>query len=223
MTELITAHSVAKFLQENPELFTQHAELFSSLEVPHPHQSRAISLGERQILTLRDRLREFEFRLADMVRNASQNETTTEKLNQWCSRILAEPNVTRLPGEVALGLAEVFDLQEAALRVWGLDLPNEGVAAPVSEDVHIFADGLVSPYCGNNTEFVAATWLRNKPASLAIIALRSPGDTATFGLLVLGSDDPQRFSPEMGTQFLSVVSRLAGAALSRLKHPAIVV
>ena len=122
MTELMTAHSVAKFLQENPDFFAQHAELFSSLEVPHPHQTRAISLGERQILTLRDRLRDFEFRLADMVRHATQNETTTNKLNQWCERILAEQSNTRLPGEVALGLADLFNLQEVALRVWGLDL-----------------------------------------------------------------------------------------------------
>jgi len=154
------------------------------------------------------------------VRNATQNETTNDKLNQWCERILAEQNKARLPGEVALGLADLFNLQEVALRVWGLDLPEEGVGAPVSQDVHIFAEGLTQPYCGTNTEFVAATWLSAKPASVAILALRTPGESAAFGLLVLGSDDPQRFSPEMGTQFLDVVSRLAGAALSRLKPQA---
>jgi len=217
MTELMTAHSVAKFLQEHPEFFTQHADLFASLEVPHPHQSRAISLGERQIMTLRDRLRDFEFRLAELVRNATLNETTTEKLNLWCARMLAEQSPTRLPGEVALGLAEQFNLQEVALRVWNLDLPPEGVAQPVLEDVHIFADGLGTPYCGNNTELTPATWLSAKPASLAIIALRQPNDKSAFGLLVLGSDDPDRFAPDMGTQFLAVVSRLASAALSRLK------
>ena len=217
MTDLMTAHSVAKFLQEHPEFFTLHAELFASLEVPHPNQTRAISLGERQIMTLRDRLRDFEFRFAELVRNAALNETTTEKLNLWCERMLAEASPTRLPAEVALGLAEQFNLQEVALRVWGLDLPAEGVAAPVSEDVHIFADGLLSPYCGSNTELTPVSWLSKKPASLALISLRKPGDKTAFGLLVLGSDDPERFTPEMGTQFLNVLSRLASAALLRLK------
>ena len=45
MTDSLTAQTVARFLQEHPEFFVQHAELFSTIEVPHPHQARAISLG----------------------------------------------------------------------------------------------------------------------------------------------------------------------------------
>ncbi len=217
MNEALTAHTIATFLQQHPEFLVEHADLFSTLEVPHPHQARTISLGERQILTLRDRLRDFEFRFAELVRNAALNETTTEKLTRWCERMLGEQSPIRLPGEVALGLAEQFNLQEVALRVWGLDLPQSGVGAPVSEDVHAFADTLSAPYCGNNTEFVAASWLNAKPASLAIIALRTAPHAPSFGLLVLGSDDPDRFAPDMGTSFLHTVSRLASAALSRLK------
>jgi uncharacterized protein YigA (DUF484 family) len=38
-----------------------------------------------------------------------------------------------------------------------------------------------------------------------------------FGLLVLGSDDPERFGPDMGVAFLQTVSILASSTLSRLK------
>ena len=89
MTQPLSAQEVAKFLQENPEFMVEHADVFSALEVPHPHQARAISLGERQIMTLRDRLRDFEFRFAQLVRNASLNETTTSKLIDWSARMLA--------------------------------------------------------------------------------------------------------------------------------------
>ncbi len=217
MPNSLTAHNVAKFLQENPDFFAQNAELFSTLQVPHPHQAHAISLGERQILILRERVREFEFRLAELVRNASLNETTTRRLNTWCARMLAEQSSLRLPGEVALGLAEQFNLQEVALRVWGLDLPAEGVGAPVDEAIHNYANGLHTPYVGKDTELAPAAWLNAKPASLAIIPLRATEGAPAFGLLVLGSDDAQRFAPEMGTSFLETVSRLASAALSRLK------
>ncbi len=217
MPDPMNAQNVAKFLQENPDFFIENSDLFSTLEVPHPHQSRAISLGERQILTLRDRLRDFEFRQADLVRNAAFNESTTERLNQWCARMLAEASPIRLPGEVALGLAEHFNLQEVALRVWGLDLPAEGVGAPVDPTVHAYADSLTTPYCGNDITLVPSSWLNATPASLAIIALRASVHEPAFGLLVLGSDDAERFSPEMGTTFLETVSRLASAALSRLK------
>lgn len=217
MTDSMNPYTVAKFLQENPEFFVQHAELFSVIEVPHPNQARAISLGERQILTLRERLRDFEFRLADLVRNAALNEITTDKLNRWCVRMLAEQSTLRLPGEVALGLAEQFNLQEVALRVWGLELPAEGVGAPVGEDVHAYAHNLVNPYCGNDFALTPASWLHAKPASFAILPLRFAVGEPAFGLLVLGSDDPQRFAPDMGVAFLQTVCILASSALSRLK------
>ena len=217
MPDLMNAQNVAKFLQEHPDFFVEYSDLFSTLDVPHPNQARAISLGERQILTLRDRLRDFEFRQAELVRNAALSQTTTERLNQWCARMLAEASSVRLPGEVALGLAEHFNLQEVALRVWGLELPAEGVGTPVSQAVHSYADRLTTPYCGNDTTLVAASWLNARPASLAIIALRTAAHESAFGLLVLGSDDATRFGPEMGTAFLETVSKLASAALSRLK------
>jgi uncharacterized protein YigA (DUF484 family) len=221
MSDSMTAQHVAKFLQENPGFFVEHADLFSTLEVPHPNQTRAISLGERQILTLRDRLRDFEFRLADLVRNAAFNASTTDHLNQWCMRMLAETSPVRLPGEVALGLAEQFNLQEVALRVWGLDLPEEGVGAPVAQEVHTYANSLSKPYCGRDTTLTPAGWLNATPGSFAIIALRASAHEPAFGLLVLGSDDAERFNPELGTTFLETVSRLASAALLRLKPPAI--
>ena len=217
MTDSLHPHTVAKFLQEHPEFFVQYSELFSTLEVPHPHQAKTISLGERQIMTLRERLRDFEFRLADLVRNAALNEITTDKLNRWCVRMLGEQSTLRLPGEVALGLAEQFNLQEVALRVWGLDLPTEGVGAPVGEEVHTYANSLVNPYCGNDTNLTPVSWLHAKPASLAILPLRSAVGQPAFGLLVLGSDDPERFGPDMGVAFLQTVSILASSTLSRLK------
>ena len=216
MTQPLSAQEVATFLQENPEFMVEHADVFSTLEVPHPHQARAISLGERQIMTLRDRLRDFEFRFAQLVRNAALNEITTSKLIDWCARMLAEQSPLRLPGEITLGLAEHFNLQEIGLRLWGLDLPAEGVGEPVPDDVRVFADSLAAPYCGTDTQFAAAAWLAAKPASLAIVALRNGPKAPAFGLLVLGSDDPDRFAPEMGTAFLETVARLASAALQRL-------
>lgn len=219
MTDHISAQAVAQFLQSHPDFLVEHADLFAMLEVPHPHQSRAISLGERQILTLRERLKDFEFRLASLMRNAALNEVTSEKMTQWCARLLAESDATKLPGAILTGLAEQFNLPDIALRVWGLTLPEDGVAAPVSDEIKAFAKEMRQPYCGDNTEFAVAAWLKSKPASMAILPLRPYVDAPAFGLLVMGSDDPSRFAPDLGTSFLGGVSRLCGAALSRLLPP----
>lgn len=39
-----------------------------------------------------------------------------------------------------------------------------------------------------------------------------------FGLLVLGSPDPTRYTADMGVEFLVQVGEVAGASLARLLH-----
>lgn len=216
-----TAQGIAKFLQNNPEFFDQHAEIFSSLHIPHPHGARVISLGERQVLSLRERNRELEWRLNELINNANSNETIGDHVSQWCTRLLGESEPQHLPGEIALGLAEQFDLNHVGMRLWNLaGQPHTGYGEPVSQDVRDFTDSLRTPYCGPDIEFEAVNWLDAKPQSLALIALRIEADQPSVGLLVLGSDDPTRFNPEMGTTFLEAIGRLASATLRRLHTPA---
>ncbi|CAB3883383.1 hypothetical protein LMG26858_03347 [Achromobacter anxifer] len=212
-----TAQDIAAFLQENPGFFDDHADVFATLQVPHPHGSRAISLGERQILTLRERNRELEWRLNELVRNATANESIGTHVAKWCCRLLSEGDPQHVPGEIALGLAEQFELNHVALRLWDLsELPATGYGEPVTQDVRTFTDSLKTPYCGTDTEFEAAGWLDAKPKSLALVPLRLEADGPAVGLLVLGSDDAERFTPEMGTTFLESIGQLASAALHRL-------
>ncbi len=212
-----TAQDIAAFLQEHPGFFDEHADVFATMQVPHPHGSRAISLGERQILTLRERNRELEWRLNELVRNATANESIGTHVAKWCSRLLSENDAQRVPGEIALGLAEQFELNHVALRLWDLsELPPTGYGEPVSQDVRTFTDSLKTPYCGTDTAFEAASWLDGTPKSLGLVPLRLEADGPAVGLLVLGSDDPERFIPEMGTAFLESIGQLASAALHRL-------
>lgn len=212
-----TAQEIADFLQNHPDFFDQHTDVFSTLHVPHPHGTRAISLGERQILTLRERNRELEWRLNELIHNAESNETIGDRISQWCIRLLGENDPQHLPGEIALGLAEQFDLNHVGLRLWNLPgQPSTGYGEPVSQDVRDFTDSLKTPYCGPDTAFEAVGWLDATPQSVALVPLRLAADQPSIGLLVLGSDDPDRFNPEMGTVFLETIGRLASATLRRL-------
>ena len=98
------------------------------------------------------------------------------------------------------------------VRLWSLPaeqhvrLAEHDFAWPVSDDVKNFATSLSSPFCGGNHSFEAAGWLEDPPTvqSLAMIPLRH-GDE-TFGLLVLGSPDPTRYSADMGTMYNAFLS-----------------
>lgn len=218
MSETLSPLTVARFLQENPDFFAEHGELFAALTVPHPNQSRAVSLGERQIMTLRDRQKDLEHRLAALSYQAKFNEGVADKVTAWCETLLSVDTPDELPGHIVAAMAQTFEISSIAMRLWGLDIAPEGVGAPVDEDAKTFAQSLTTPYCGPNKDFSVASWLNEKPASLAMIRLtHGVGEPQeTIGLLILGSDDPERFSADMGTTFLQTIGRLASAALSRL-------
>lgn len=218
MTDNLSALTVARFLQENPAFFSEHAELFAALTVPHPNQARAISLGERQILTLRDRQKELEMRLAALTHQASFNEAVANKVGQWCALMLTADDAQSIPGHIIAGLAQTFDIPEVGMRLWDLDIPAAGVGEAVSEDARQFAQNLTTPYCGPNKDFSVAHWLHKAPASIAMIAIKhGPSREApTVGLLLLASEDPDRFTSDMGTTFLETIGQLASAAIGRL-------
>ncbi len=219
MTSTLTADAIARFLQANPDFFQQHAEVFAELRVPHPHEARAISLGERQILTLRARGKELEWKLATLVHNAAGNEKINRRLIDWCAALLAEPDPAQLPALIESGLAGMFDVPLATLRLWDLPgLPPEASQAEVlDESVHRQASQLTRPDCGPFEGAPAVDWLTPAPVSLALVPLRNP-EGETFGLLALGADDAERYTSDMSTDFLVVIGQLASAALSRLAN-----
>jgi uncharacterized protein YigA (DUF484 family) len=108
----------------------------------------------------------------------------------------------------------------AALRLWGAADPYTALrfAQGASDDVRSFAASLHAPYCGANSGFEACSWLEEPDtvASLAMIPLRHAGTPGAFGLLVLGSPDPTRYSADMGTEFLARLGEVTSAGLSRL-------
>lgn len=217
----LTPETVAQFLQDNPDFFVTHSDLFANLRVPHPHEARAISLGERQIMTLRAKSKDLEWKLAGLIQNASGNEKISGNLIEWCRIMLAQDDASQLPRHIVEGLAELFQLSDIALRVWNLPRLEDDahVLQDVDDATRTYARELAQPYCGPYKEQPGGTWLASPPASLAIIALREHENSEPFGLLLLGADDSERFTPDMGTAFLQTIGDLASASLTRLQEP----
>jgi len=213
---------VARFIENDPEFFRRKPWLLGSIELPDPHDGQAVSLAERQTRILRERIRSLEAQLADFARNGRENDAIDERLTRWSSALLAEREEARLPELVVAELKAAFAVPAAAVRIWDF-APRFGAlpcAAPVSADLVRFAASMRAPFCGPNADFAAAIWLEADvpdTRSLALIPLRTDADGAPFGLLTLGSPDPQRFRSDMGTAFLGRIGQLAGAALSRLR------
>ncbi|HWS76453.1 MAG TPA: DUF484 family protein [Quisquiliibacterium sp.] len=221
MTATLTDDDVARHLRAHPEFFAAHPELLASITVPHQHGGRAISLHERQLEVLREKNRALEMKLAELVRIGQENEAISERLQKWTRQLLLAADPERLPQAVAEGMQTIFSVPHVALRLWGVREPYRAMACatPVEVDVITLANSMKQPYCGPNADFQAATWLPEGGAatrSLALLALRKGVDPNAFGMLVLGSADPDRYQINMGTAFLDRITEIASAALSRL-------
>lgn len=217
----LSAESVARWLEAHPGFFDEHATIFAELKVPHPHSGAAISLAERQLLTLRERLHVTERRMGILMQTARTNQQIAMQLHEWSLGLLAETEASALPERVSQGLKAVFNIHDVALRLWDCpSLPKGDWDGDLTDDILRYAESLDHPYCGRDTKMAGVRWLATAPASLALVTLRTPQRGQAFGLLVLGADDETRFTADMGTLFLEQVGALAGAALSRLLAPA---
>jgi uncharacterized protein YigA (DUF484 family) len=215
--EGITEQDIADYLAKDPAFFERHAELLANVRISHPHGQRAVSLQERQAELLRDKIRGLEAKIVEMIRNGQENVAIAERLHRWTQALMLTRDDRDLPEVLLRELRHQFLIPQAGLRLWDLaqDHALAPYAAEVSADVKSFVASLSQPYCGINSGFEAARWLEEDVASLALVPL-STGAKA-FGLLVLGSPDPTRYTAEMGTEFLARVGELASAALSRLQ------
>jgi uncharacterized protein len=214
----ITEQDIANYLVNNPAFFERHAELLASVQLTSPHGQRAVSLQERQMEMLRDRIKGLEKKIVEMIRNSQDNGAIAERLHRYVRALMLTTPATALPEVLVHEIKAQFLVPQVAVRVWGVAPAHAGhaFAQGVSTDAKSLATSLTAPYCGANSGFEPAQWLDDAPtvASMAMIALRA-GDTA-FGLLVLGSPDPTRYSADMATDFLQRLGEVTSAGLSRL-------
>jgi uncharacterized protein YigA (DUF484 family) len=216
----ITEDDIAQFLVNTPDFFERHAELLASVQLTSPHGQRAVSLQERQAEMLREKIRHLELKAAEMIRHGQENVVIAQRLQQWTRRLLAVVEPADVPAAIAQGIEAEFQVPQAALKVWGVDAAwaDQPFAQGASDDARAFATSLAQPYCGANPGLEASHWLQapDQAASLALLPLRAGPAEPAFGLLVLGSSDPRRFTAHMGTDFLQDIAALASAAMSRL-------
>lgn len=211
--------AVAQYLADNPNFFEEHAALLGRVKLSSPLTGKAVSLQERQMEVMRDKYKTLELHMAELVRTAQDNAAIANRFHGWTCALLGAARDAGLPQVLLESLKRHFAVPQATLRLWNLAPAHAGswFVEGVSEDARIFANSLLAPYCGSNHDFEAVRWLDHAATvqSTVILPLRS-GDAA-FGLLILGSPDPQRFSASMATDFLVHIGATASAALASLR------
>ena len=218
MTATLDSATVAQYLADHPHFFDEYAGLLGDIKLASPVTGRAVSLQERQMEVMRDKYRTLELRFAELVRLAQENATIANRFHAWNQILLKARADATLARDLVDGLVDQFNVPQATLRLWQVapDHTEAWFTAGVSDDARIFAGSLRAPYCGPNKDFEAVRWLDDAEAIRSVVMLPLTRGDSTFGLLVLGSPDPARFSEQMGTEFLVHIAETASAALAPL-------
>ena len=215
----MTTDEIARFLRTHPSFFDQHPELLESIHVPHPYGGRAIPLSERQTVALREKLKLMEGRLAEIIKFAEENDAIGEKVHRLSVALAGARDFPALARSLYFHLREDFAVPHVALRVWGKSVAADlQEAEAVSEAQRQQAEGMPMPQCGPAAGSVFAPWFGEAAEHVRSLALVPIGDqgkmSPPFGLLALGSEDPQRFFPEMGTLYLRRIGELCAAGVT---------
>jgi uncharacterized protein YigA (DUF484 family) len=212
---------IATWLRANPDFFQRHGELLATLRLPHA-SGGAVSLLERQIEVLREKVHTSDARLAELVSIARANEALDGKIHQFTRRLMRAPTRRALLTQIEAGFREVFEVTQTVLLLFKADpsvadLRFVRPVAPNDASLAGFETLLSSgrPRCGqirdSQREFIFGTDAGNV-GSVALVPLAGE---VPFGLLVLGSHQRDHFHPGMGTEFLAQLGELIGDALAR--------
>jgi len=218
ITEKLGAHEVAAWLRRHPKFLQQFPDLAISMVVPR-EDGPAASLASYQLDVLRDKNRELSRRLHELFANAQENERLAVRTHQLTLGLMRQHNAADTLRAMAASLAEDFqgDLVRIVLfdRVEGLDDVDWLQFLP-SDDARLasFRDALAEgePICGRlhpDKNALLYGMRAEDVQSSALLPL--PG----VGLLAVGSIDPNRFFPGMGTLFLRMMGEAMATALKR--------
>jgi uncharacterized protein YigA (DUF484 family) len=219
---LLTAEQVAEFIQQNPGFFESHVELLMNLQIPHPHGGRAVSIGERQLVAVREKAKMLEDKLRELIQFGEENDAVGEKVHRLACRLVDAPSLDAALDTLYLDLLDHFAVPHVAVRLWNVaeENPDTKEFSAVAIEMRQFVEKMAAPYVGHHAVYESQAWFGEAAPhlkSFALVPLKH--EDMHFGVVALASEDPKRFYPEMGTLYLSRIGDLMSHALWRFVTP----
>jgi uncharacterized protein YigA (DUF484 family) len=211
------SEEVAQYLKQHPQFFDEYADMLSDIYVPHPHGGRAIPISQRQIVTLRDNNQVLQDKLRELVKFGEENDVIGEKIHHLSIMLLTFPHLNDLLNKLNSILQENFSIPHVELRLWNIDFGSLEISKFINTntEIHTMTNSLLHPYCGPQLTDEIKHWFGEGATNLRSYSMIPLKTKQTIGLLVLASEEPQRFYPEMGTLYLQRMGDLISTAISR--------
>ena len=220
----LDAKDVAAYLRQHPAFLNDFPDLAAQLTVARD-QGPVASLAAYQLQHLREQKVELERRLAELISIAAENERLMERVHGLNVALLRATTTAAVARTVIARLNEDFHSEHLRLVLFGeslagLDLVSSAeclLQVPAGrQGLPEFADFLQQdePVSGRlSADKLARLFGAQAGAIRSVVAMRLD----ELGMLAIGSTDPDRFQPGMGTVFLKMIATTITAALARAR------
>jgi uncharacterized protein len=207
------AEDIAAWMRTHPQFFEEHADVFAALRLPHPEGGHAISMVERQLISLREKNVQLERRVAELIGYGQHNDVLADKLHRLTLALLRADDPETTVAVVRESMQADFRIPFVSLKVWTAPFFDT-----VSSDMQTYVVGLDQPYVGPLAAYESREWFdmdEGAPSDLQSFSYVPLTSGEVFGVLSLSSVDPGRFTPDMAVDVLTRVGNLVSASLAR--------
>ena len=214
---------VATFLAQHSDFFDRHMTLLAGLRLPHARgDGTMVSLVERQVDVLRERVRDSELRLKTLVDNGRANDVLAEKIHRLTCRLVHARDVRMRLASIEASLREDFGAREFVIVLARRQPALADIDARCLRFVAVDDPGLKSfdtlfssgkPRCGRMRDSQRDFLFPSADIAIGSVALVPLGPGGSHGLLAIGSPDADHFNPTMSTEFLARIGELIAIAL----------
>lgn len=212
------AQFVADYLIANPDFFNEYPELLSRLRIPHA-SGQAVSLVERQMQVLREKVEQMEDERADLIEIARSNVQVSDRIQDLTLALIGADTFDELVTALQDMLYDHFQVEAVELRLLSHgELEQLGGAEPARKRIaDIFHAG--EPISGRFAQGTTMEVFGPQAGTIQSAALVPLLNSASYGLLGIGSQDPERFTPDKGNLFLHYLAQVLNQCLRRLAIP----
>ena len=225
-TTSIDERDVAKYLEKNPDFFTDRQKLLMKLELPHEKRG-AVSLVEKQVSLLRERNLNNKKKLDSYVNTAKANDAIFLNCQKLVLNLLAAEDEAAFFESLEKSFKRDFKCKAYSLVIFDNDPKqiNHFTTVVTKTAAKEYVGGLMNnkqPTLGvlrpSEQDFLFRHQ-SSKVKSAAILPLRFTSSHAKqkkkLALLAIGSEDPLYFQAGMGTVFITFIGDVLSAMLPK--------
>jgi len=213
---------VSKYLRQNPDFLERQPALLKNLELSHA-SGPAVSLIERQVQYLRQENEVLQQQHNQLIQIASDNEKLMSRLHQLTLELMSMGDLPSFFDLLSNALLSEFNADILSIILFDLKI-EAGPKTPLvhtrrdDPELQQFQEYLEKGHsvCGrlnrNKRDHLfgaRAQWVQ----SMVLVPMGKDG------MLAIGSSDPARFYPGMGTLFLDLLADVVTSRLA-LETPA---